>query len=106
MRAAVAAIPSEGWDLVTSATTAQPEASHTPGARIAASEQRRRPVKMGLVLQLSRFPWGEDPAGPARWLAAVARAAAEAGLQGIALMDHLIQIPRWAAPGSRSPSRG
>jgi alkanesulfonate monooxygenase SsuD/methylene tetrahydromethanopterin reductase-like flavin-dependent oxidoreductase (luciferase family) len=49
---------------------------------------------MGLVLQLSRFPWGEDPAGPTRWLASVARAAAEAGLQGIALMDHLIQIPQ------------
>jgi hypothetical protein len=49
---------------------------------------------MGLVLQLSRFPWGEDAAGPARWLAAVAHAAAEAGLQGIALMDHLIQIPQ------------
>ncbi|HJY55274.1 MAG TPA: LLM class flavin-dependent oxidoreductase, partial [Streptosporangiaceae bacterium] len=45
-------------------------------------------------LQLSRFPWDEDAAGPARWLAAVARAAAEAGLQGIALMDHLIQIPQ------------
>jgi len=40
------------------------------------------------------IPWDEDPAGPARWLAAVARAAAEAGLQGIALMDHLIQIPQ------------
>jgi alkanesulfonate monooxygenase SsuD/methylene tetrahydromethanopterin reductase-like flavin-dependent oxidoreductase (luciferase family) len=49
---------------------------------------------MSLVLQLSRFPWGEDPAAPARWLAAVARAAAEAGLHGIALMDHLIQIPQ------------
>jgi alkanesulfonate monooxygenase SsuD/methylene tetrahydromethanopterin reductase-like flavin-dependent oxidoreductase (luciferase family)/predicted kinase len=94
MRAAVAEIPGEGWDLVTTAKTAQPEASHTPGARIAASEQRQWPVRMGLVLQLSRFPWGEDPAGPARWLAAVARAAAEAGLQGIALMDHLIQIPQ------------
>jgi alkanesulfonate monooxygenase SsuD/methylene tetrahydromethanopterin reductase-like flavin-dependent oxidoreductase (luciferase family) len=49
---------------------------------------------MGLVLQLSRFPWDEDPEGPAHWLAGVARAAAEAGLQGIALMDHLIQIPQ------------
>src|SRR6201996_7095602 len=49
---------------------------------------------MGLVLQLSRFPWDEDPAGPARWLAAVARAAAGAGFDGIALMDHLIQIPQ------------
>jgi alkanesulfonate monooxygenase SsuD/methylene tetrahydromethanopterin reductase-like flavin-dependent oxidoreductase (luciferase family)/predicted kinase len=94
MRAAVAEIPSEGWDLVTAATQAQPEASHTPGARKAASEQRERPVQMGLVLQLSRFPWDDDPAGPAHWLGAVARAAAEAGLQGIALMDHLIQIPQ------------
>jgi alkanesulfonate monooxygenase SsuD/methylene tetrahydromethanopterin reductase-like flavin-dependent oxidoreductase (luciferase family) len=49
---------------------------------------------MGLVLQLSRFGWDEDPAGPAHWLAAVAHAAAGAGLQGIALMDHLIQIPQ------------
>jgi alkanesulfonate monooxygenase SsuD/methylene tetrahydromethanopterin reductase-like flavin-dependent oxidoreductase (luciferase family)/predicted kinase len=94
MRAAVAEIPAEGWDLVTTAEQAQPEASHTPGARLAASQQRQQPVQMGLVLQLSRFPWGDDLAGPARWLAAVARAAAEAGLQGIALMDHLIQIPQ------------
>jgi alkanesulfonate monooxygenase SsuD/methylene tetrahydromethanopterin reductase-like flavin-dependent oxidoreductase (luciferase family) len=43
------------------------------------------------VLQLSRFPWGEDPAG---WLTSIARAAQEAGLEGIALMDHLIQIPQ------------
>ena len=94
MRAAVAEIGGEGWDVVTTARQAQLEASHTPGARVAASQQRRRPVQMGLVLQLSRFPWGEDPAGPARWLAAVAHAAAEAGLQGIALMDHLIEIPQ------------
>src|SRR5580698_994046 len=94
MRAAAVGIRGEGWDLVTTARQAQPEASHTPGARAAASEQRQRPVRMGLVLQLSRFSWDEDPEGPARWLAGVARAAAEAGLQGIALMDHLIQIPQ------------
>ena len=74
MRAAVVEIGGEGWDLVTTATPAQPEASHTPGARLAASQQRQRPVRMGLVLQLSRFPWDHDPAGPAHWLAAVARA--------------------------------
>jgi alkanesulfonate monooxygenase SsuD/methylene tetrahydromethanopterin reductase-like flavin-dependent oxidoreductase (luciferase family)/predicted kinase len=94
MRAAVVEIGGEGWDLVASAPQAQPEASHTPGVRMAASQQRQRPVRMGLVLQLSRFGWDQDPAGPAHWLAAVARAAAEAGLQGIALMDHLIQIPQ------------
>ncbi len=43
------------------------------------------------MLQISRFPWGDDPAA---WLAAVAAAAADAGLSGIALMDHLIQIPQ------------
>src|SRR6478752_3507109 len=59
MRAAVAEIPGEGWDLVTTAGQAQPEASHTPGAKMAASQQRQRPVRMGPVLQLSRFPWGE-----------------------------------------------
>jgi len=94
MRSAAEEIRGEGWDLVTTVGSAQPEASHTPGARAAASAQRRRPVQMGLVLQVSRFPWDEDPLGPRHWLTAVASAAAEAGLQGIALMDHLIQIPQ------------
>ncbi len=44
-----------------------------------------------VVLQLSRFPWGEDPGA---WLRATALAADEAGFAGIALMDHLIQIPQ------------
>jgi alkanesulfonate monooxygenase SsuD/methylene tetrahydromethanopterin reductase-like flavin-dependent oxidoreductase (luciferase family) len=94
MKAAVTEVHGEGWDLVTTAGQARPEASHTPGARVAASQQRQRPVQLSLVLQLSRFTWSEDPAGPARWLGAMASAVAEAGLQGIALMDHLIQIPQ------------
>jgi alkanesulfonate monooxygenase SsuD/methylene tetrahydromethanopterin reductase-like flavin-dependent oxidoreductase (luciferase family)/predicted kinase len=106
MRAAVADVEAEGWDLVLTAhpagpadaadpaSSVRPEPSHTPGARSAAREQQRRPVELGFVLQLSRFGWDRDPAGPAGWLASVARNAAEAGLQGIALMDHLIQIPQ------------
>ena len=43
------------------------------------------------MLQLSRFPWGEDPAG---WLRSMALAADEAGFAGLAVMDHLIQIPQ------------
>ena len=43
------------------------------------------------MLQISKFPWGEDPV---TWLASVAEAAREAGLAGLALMDHLIQIPQ------------
>jgi alkanesulfonate monooxygenase SsuD/methylene tetrahydromethanopterin reductase-like flavin-dependent oxidoreductase (luciferase family) len=67
------------------------EPAHSPGARRAAAEQGLRPAALAFVLQISRFPWGEDPAG---WLASVAAAAAQAGLDGIALMDHLIQIPQ------------
>jgi len=95
MRAAAGEIPAEGWDLILDAGPAhpaRPEPSHTPGARSAASEQRQRPVQMSFVLQISRFGWGDGD--PATWLAAVARNAAEAGVQGIALMDHLIQIPQ------------
>jgi alkanesulfonate monooxygenase SsuD/methylene tetrahydromethanopterin reductase-like flavin-dependent oxidoreductase (luciferase family)/predicted kinase len=44
-----------------------------------------------VVLQVSRFPWGEDPSG---WLRDVALAADAIGFSGIALMDHLIQIPQ------------
>jgi alkanesulfonate monooxygenase SsuD/methylene tetrahydromethanopterin reductase-like flavin-dependent oxidoreductase (luciferase family)/predicted kinase len=124
MRAVAEEIPAEGWDLVLTAGTAQsstvvsstvvsstvvsgtvqsgtnqpgtnqPEPSHTPGARRAAREQQRAPARLGFVLQLSRFGWDDDPGGPAAWLAAVARNAAQAGLRGIALMDHLIQIPQ------------
>jgi alkanesulfonate monooxygenase SsuD/methylene tetrahydromethanopterin reductase-like flavin-dependent oxidoreductase (luciferase family)/predicted kinase len=100
MRAVTAEIEQEGWDLVLAVDAAQPadlaplEPSHTPGALSAAAEQRQRPVQLGFVLQISRFGWNDDPGGAAGWLASVARNAAQAGLQGIALMDHLIQIPQ------------
>jgi alkanesulfonate monooxygenase SsuD/methylene tetrahydromethanopterin reductase-like flavin-dependent oxidoreductase (luciferase family)/predicted kinase len=45
-----------------------------------------------VVLQVSRFPWGDDD--PAGWLRDVALAADAMGFHGIALMDHLIQIPQ------------
>jgi alkanesulfonate monooxygenase SsuD/methylene tetrahydromethanopterin reductase-like flavin-dependent oxidoreductase (luciferase family) len=44
-----------------------------------------------VVLQVSRFPWGEEAT---RWLVDLAEAADEIGLHGLALMDHLIQIPQ------------
>ena len=44
-----------------------------------------------MILQVSRFPWGEDPT---RWLVDLARAADDLGFAGLALMDHLIQIPQ------------
>jgi alkanesulfonate monooxygenase SsuD/methylene tetrahydromethanopterin reductase-like flavin-dependent oxidoreductase (luciferase family)/predicted kinase len=89
--AAARELDAEGWDLVTGPAEAAIEPAHSPGSRRAAAEQDLRPARLGFVLQISRFPWQDDPPG---WLAAVAGAAADAGLNGIALMDHLIQIPQ------------
>jgi alkanesulfonate monooxygenase SsuD/methylene tetrahydromethanopterin reductase-like flavin-dependent oxidoreductase (luciferase family)/predicted kinase len=101
MRDAAGQIPAEGWDLVLDADTAHPEPAHTPGAMTAAAQQRQQPVRLSFILQVSRFGW--DSEEPAAWLAAVARNAAEAGLQGIALMDHLIQIPQVGRPWEPIP---
>jgi alkanesulfonate monooxygenase SsuD/methylene tetrahydromethanopterin reductase-like flavin-dependent oxidoreductase (luciferase family) len=52
-----------------------------------------RPDRGGpeVILQVSRFPWGEEPT---RWLVDLARTADDLGFAGLALMDHLIQIPQ------------
>jgi alkanesulfonate monooxygenase SsuD/methylene tetrahydromethanopterin reductase-like flavin-dependent oxidoreductase (luciferase family)/predicted kinase len=97
MRSVTAEVAAEGWDVVvhageaSSGASARIEPAHSPGAGQAGDDQRQRPARLGFVLQISRFRWGGDPAG---WLASVADAAAEAGFEGIALMDHLIQIPQ------------
>jgi len=81
----------EGWQVIEPAADVAVEPSHSAGSRSAAAEQQDRPARLAIVLQISRFPWGDDPAG---WLAGIAVAAADAGLAGLALMDHLIQIPQ------------
>jgi alkanesulfonate monooxygenase SsuD/methylene tetrahydromethanopterin reductase-like flavin-dependent oxidoreductase (luciferase family)/predicted kinase len=92
VREAVGPLESEGWDAVVRAAPGQVlEPAHSPGSRGAAAVQRDRPAGLEFVLQVSRFGWEDDPAG---WLRSVALAAAEAGFAGIALMDHLIQIPQ------------
>jgi len=63
--------------------------AETSAARDAASARGTSGPRV--MLQVSRFPWGVDPLG---WLREVALAADEAGFAGIALMDHLIQIPQ------------
>ena len=50
-----------------------------------------RPAGLRFALQISSFPWGQDPRS---WLASVATAAERAGFAGIAVMDHLLQIPQ------------
>ena len=98
MRPVAEEVAAEGWDVVLDAGTepgtdagGRVEPAHSPGAGQAGDDQRRQPAQLGFVLQISRFPWADDPAA---WLASVAGAAAEAGFEGIALMDHLIQIPQ------------
>jgi alkanesulfonate monooxygenase SsuD/methylene tetrahydromethanopterin reductase-like flavin-dependent oxidoreductase (luciferase family) len=57
-----------------------------------AAPVRRGPLS-GVFLQVSTFPWGEEPS---IWLRDVAVRAAEVGFAGISLMDHLAQIPQVA----------
>jgi alkanesulfonate monooxygenase SsuD/methylene tetrahydromethanopterin reductase-like flavin-dependent oxidoreductase (luciferase family)/predicted kinase len=98
MAAAAGQVEAEGWDVVLAGGDQAPvEPAHSPGAGQARDEQEQRPAGLGFILQVSRFPWDEGAggvAGPAGWLAGVADAAAGAGFEGIALMDHLIQIPQ------------
>jgi alkanesulfonate monooxygenase SsuD/methylene tetrahydromethanopterin reductase-like flavin-dependent oxidoreductase (luciferase family)/predicted kinase len=88
-------LAAEGWDLVLRPEAAgdahRLEPGHSPGSRRAADEQRASPTQLSFVLQVSKFGWADEPA---LWLRSVALAAAEAGFSGIALMDHLIQIPQ------------
>jgi alkanesulfonate monooxygenase SsuD/methylene tetrahydromethanopterin reductase-like flavin-dependent oxidoreductase (luciferase family)/predicted kinase len=87
-------LATEGWELILSASggpAAAAEPAHSPGSREAAQQQRAQPARLEFILQLSRFGWTGDPAN---WLRSMAVAAAEAGFSGLALMDHLIQIPQ------------
>ena len=110
MRAVTSEVATEGWDMVLRAgaepatipaepATTPAEPAYRPSSG-RADDQRSRPARLGFVLQISRFPWGDNPA---RWLTSVAGAAAEARFDGIALMDHLIQIPQAGRPWEAIP---
>ena len=87
MRDVPAELAAEGWDAVLDISQdVRIEPTHSPGS---AAAPAGRPL--GMVLQISRFAWGDDPAG---WLTSIADAATQAGFEGLALMDHLIQIPQ------------
>jgi alkanesulfonate monooxygenase SsuD/methylene tetrahydromethanopterin reductase-like flavin-dependent oxidoreductase (luciferase family)/predicted kinase len=93
LRTAAEVVPhlaDEGWDHV---STVPHDASEPPEptARSARRADAGDDGRLEVVLQVSRFPWGEDPAA---WLSEVALAAEAAGLAGLALMDHLVQIPQ------------
>jgi alkanesulfonate monooxygenase SsuD/methylene tetrahydromethanopterin reductase-like flavin-dependent oxidoreductase (luciferase family)/predicted kinase len=92
-------LPGEGWNHVE--VVAGEDAPRRRGTSDLPEPQkavvRRRPAAstpshgLRVVLQLSRFPWGEDPG---TWVRSMALAADAAGFSGLALMDHLIQIPQ------------
>ncbi|MFL6168876.1 MAG: LLM class flavin-dependent oxidoreductase, partial [Ornithinibacter sp.] len=88
-------VAAEGWDVVVAVTSEDaptPLAPATaPSAAARLGGERTASTGVEVVLQVSRFPWGEDPMA---WLRGVALAADEAGFAGLALMDHLIQIPQ------------
>ncbi|WP_377644823.1 LLM class flavin-dependent oxidoreductase [Oryzobacter terrae] len=89
-------VGAEGWDVVlrvapeTAEAAPRPERAE-PADRLGAAGDRTSSTGVEVLLQVSRFPWGEDPMG---WLRDVALAADEAGFAGLSLMDHLIQIPQ------------
>ncbi len=87
----VASAEDEGWDLVVVVDTAAEPAVAPTTAPATAPKPTDRPE---LILQVSRFPWPESD--PGRWFADLAVAADRIGFDGIALMDHLIQIPQVA----------
>ncbi|GAA1773469.1 hypothetical protein GCM10009795_019470 [Nocardioides hankookensis] len=85
----------EGWDEVHRTDETGGAAESAPerplGSTTSTTAERRTSQGLRFVLQVGRFPWGEDPA---TWLAEVALAADRAGFAGLALLDHLIQIPQ------------
>jgi alkanesulfonate monooxygenase SsuD/methylene tetrahydromethanopterin reductase-like flavin-dependent oxidoreductase (luciferase family)/predicted kinase len=90
-----AGLPDEGWDAVlvvqggAEGRDGSPDTPRTQASGVAGTGDAE--PAMDVVLQVSRFPWGEEPS---TWLRSVALAADEAGFAGLALMDHLIQIPQ------------
>jgi alkanesulfonate monooxygenase SsuD/methylene tetrahydromethanopterin reductase-like flavin-dependent oxidoreductase (luciferase family)/predicted kinase len=90
VRALVDTAMEEGWDQVVII-----DVEPVPGQGVAdetdLDHDRRRDGRPRVVLQISRFPWQDQPA---QWLRDVVLAADSIGFDGIAVMDHLIQIPQ------------
>ncbi|MGO4601894.1 LLM class flavin-dependent oxidoreductase [Terrabacter sp. 2YAF2] len=87
-------LEAEGWQVVRVTPDEPTPDPPEPGGTARRPEFADPLIRSGLhgvVLQLSRFPADGDLLA---WLRDMAAAAEEAGLAGIALMDHLIQIPQ------------
>lgn len=84
----------ERWDAVVVVEQFADPVAPAAAADTGSVEPPPRHAGPRVVLQVSRFPWGEGVGDPTRWLTDLARAADAIGLDGIALMDHLVQIPQ------------
>lgn len=82
--------PDEGWDAVEIVAESVVDSGPTPPAPAPGPVPADR-AGLSVMLQVSRFPWGAEPT---TWLTDLARAADDLGFAGLALMDHLIQIPQ------------
>ncbi|WP_322936309.1 LLM class flavin-dependent oxidoreductase [Nocardioides bizhenqiangii] len=97
MRTVAEELATEGWEVVVTTEGAASQGAAAEEqvvarpAPVADTRDRRTSAGVEVVLQVSRFPWGEDPAG---WLTGIALEADRLGFAGIALMDHLVQIPQ------------
>jgi len=91
MRSATVELEMEGWDAVHPVTGEVDDTDAPPSGLRRDPDLSPTGLMNGVFLQVGRFPWGEDPAG---WLRAVAQRATEVGFTGLALMDHLVQIPQ------------
>ncbi|GAA4364500.1 hypothetical protein GCM10023146_05090 [Nocardioides caricicola] len=85
------AVELTGWDVVHRVETGRVPEHAQERVLGHTTLERRSSQGLRFVLQVSRFPWGEDPVP---WLTGIVLAADEVGFAGIALMDHLIQIPQ------------
>ena len=73
------------------AASATGPAGHTEAGGNARAHPTGEPATLRFALQISAFPWGQDPRG---WLRDVAQHAERVGFSAIAVMDHLLQIPQ------------
>jgi alkanesulfonate monooxygenase SsuD/methylene tetrahydromethanopterin reductase-like flavin-dependent oxidoreductase (luciferase family)/predicted kinase len=82
--------PSEGWDAILHIRQGQPAPTPDPSPPTP-SEAPSQQSRLRVMLLVSRFP-SDVELTP--WLTDLALAADQIGFDGIALMDHLIQIPQ------------
>jgi F420-dependent oxidoreductase-like protein len=93
-QAAAGSLESEGFAAVHRAGPVTLVPAAFLDAPAAAARQQEDPMTLDFGLQVSRFDWPGHPATTAEALAAVARAAEDAGFTSLWVMDHVLQIPQ------------